>query len=217
MKIRNTLFAAAFAVFAALTASAQTQPGARPATPAPAQQRPAAPTGGAVTVADGKFAVIDTEAFGDQKNGIKRLVAAFQAVEREFKPRRDEIQTLKTRYDALVKQASDTRTVADPKSLAGISDQAETLKEDIERKQSAGQRDLNKRVKELTDPIYADIGTALQAFARARGLSVVFDISKMGGVVMVVNQGVDITPAFIAEYNQRNPATASAAPAAGRP
>ena len=70
--IRTTFFAAAFAATAALTASAQTQPAARPAAPAP---------GGAVTVAEGKFAIIDTEAFGDQKEGIKRLVAAFQTVE----------------------------------------------------------------------------------------------------------------------------------------
>ena len=48
----------------------------------------------------------------------------------------------------------------------------------------------------------------------------VFDISKMQGVVMLVNPaGVDITDAFIADYNQRNPAaTASTAPATpGRP
>src|SRR5215204_4344257 len=138
MKIRNTLFAAAFAVFATLTASAQTQPAARPATPAPAQQRPAAPTGGAVTVAGGKFAIIDTEAFGDQKDGIKRLVAAFQAVEREFKPRRDELQGLQTRYEALAKEINDTKAVADQKALQAKADQAQQLEIEIKRKQEDG-------------------------------------------------------------------------------
>ncbi|MET0649227.1 MAG: OmpH family outer membrane protein [Pyrinomonadaceae bacterium] len=208
--IRTTFFAAAFAATAALTASAQTQPAARPANPAPA---------GAVTVAEGKFAIIDTEAFGDQKDGIKRLVAAFQTVEREFKPRRDDIQGLRTRYDALVKEVNDTKAVAAPAALAAKADQAEALKVEIERKQQDGQKALDKRVQELTGPVYQDIGNALQAYAKARGLSVVFDVSKMQGVVMVVDGGIDITNAFIAEYNTRNPAsTAAAAPATpGRP
>ena len=95
--IRTTFFAAAIAATAALTASAQT----------PAQPRPAAPSAGAA-IAEGKFALIDTEAFGDQKEGIKRLVAAFQTVEREFKPRRDDITALRTRYDALLKDIDAT-------------------------------------------------------------------------------------------------------------
>ena len=207
--IRKTFFAAAFAATAALTASAQTQP----ATP-----RPAAPAaGGAVTVAEGKFAIIDTEAFGDQKEGIKRLVAAFQTVEREFKPRRDEITTLRTRYDALVKEINDTKAVAAPAAIQAKADQAQQLEIEIKRKQEDGQKALDKRVQDLTGPVYQDIGAALQAYAKARGLSVVFDVSKMQGVVMVVDGGIDITSAFIADYNTRNPAsTAAAAPATTR-
>ena len=166
---------------------------------------------------DGKIAIIDTDAFGAQQGGIGRLVNAFQTVDREFKPRRDEIQGLKTRYDGIVKQINDTKNVADQKSLAALADQAETLKAEIEQKQQAGQRALDKRVKELTDPVYQDISGALQSYARQRGITVVFDVSKMGGVMMVVNDAVDITKAFIADYNQRNPAAAaSAAPATTR-
>jgi Skp family chaperone for outer membrane proteins len=208
--IRNTFFAAAFAAFAALTASAQA-PATRPAA------TPAAPQAGVGAIAEGKFAIIDTDAFNDPAQGIKRLVAAFQTVEREFKPRRDEIQGLKTRYDALVKEIQDTQKVAAPAALATKAEQAEALKVEIERKQQDGQKALDKRVQDLTGPVYQDIGNALQAFAKARGLSVVFDVSKMQGVVMVVNEGVDITGAFIAEYNTRNPATAAATTPAARP
>lgn len=217
--IRTTLFAAALAATAALTASAQTQPTTRPATPAPAQPRPAAPTAAqtAAAIAEGKFAIIDTEAFGDQKDGIKRLVAAFQTVEREFKPRRDEITTLRTRYEAIAKDIEATKAVADPKALQAKADQATQLETEIKRKQEDGQKALDKRVQELTGPVYQDIGNALQTYAKARGLSVVFDVSKMQGVVMVVDGGIDITNAFIADYNQRNPATAAAATPAARP
>ncbi|MFL6257674.1 MAG: OmpH family outer membrane protein [Pyrinomonadaceae bacterium] len=214
--IRITFFVAAFAAMAALTASAQTQPSTRPAAPALPRPAAAAP-GGAVTVAEGKFAIIDTEAFGDAKDGIQRLVAAFQTVEREFKPRRDEIQTLRNRYDGLIKEVNDTKAVADQKALAAKADQASQLEIEIKRKQEDGQKALDRRVQELTGPVYQDIGNALQAYAKARGLSVVFDVSKMQGVVMVVDGGIDITSAFIAEYNQRNPATTAAAAPATRP
>ncbi|HEX8354607.1 MAG TPA: OmpH family outer membrane protein [Pyrinomonadaceae bacterium] len=203
--IRTTFFAAAFAAFAALTAAAQTTPAARTA---PAQG------GAAAAIAEGKFAIIDTDAFNDPAQGIKRLVAAFQTVEREFKPRRDEIQTLRTRLEALAKEIESTKAVADQKALAAKADQATQLDTEIKRKQEDGQKALDRRVQELTGPVYQDIGTALQAFARARGLTVVFDVSKMQGVVMVVNDQIDITSAFIADYNQRNPSTAAAAPAA---
>jgi Skp family chaperone for outer membrane proteins len=173
-----------------------------------------AQTGGA-TIAEGKFAVVDTDAFLDAKQGIQRLIAAYQTVEREFKPRRDELQSIKTRYDGIVKQINDTQKVADQKALAALADQAETLKIEMEQKQQAGQRDLDKRIRALTDPINLDLQNALMAFARARGVSVVFDISKMANVMMLVNNSVDITDAFIAEYNQRNPASTASAAAPG--
>jgi Skp family chaperone for outer membrane proteins len=206
--IRNTVAAAALLTFAALGANAQA-PAGRTAAPAPAAPRPAATApaqGGAI--AEGKFAVVDTDAFQDPKEGIARLVSAAATVDREFKPRRDEIQQLQTRYEALGKQIQDTQKVADPKALQTLVDQAETLKNDIERKQQDGQRAIQKRWAELSGPIFTDINNALRAYAQARGISVVFDLSKMEGVVMVVNpQGIDITAGFIAEYNQRNPAS----------
>lgn len=208
--IRKTFFAAAVAAFAAVTASAQA-PAARPASPA-------TPQGGAAVVAEGKFAVVDTDLFADQKQGIQRLIAAYQTIDREFKPRRDEVMQLQTRYEALVKEINDTKAVANPQALSTKADQAEALKTEIERKQQDGQKALQKRAQELISPVNQDIQNALQAFARTRGISVVFDLSKLDGVMMVVNpNAIDITGAFVAEYNQRNPATAAASAPPARP
>src|SRR5438045_2004985 len=152
--IRNTFAAFALAAFAALTASAQTQPAGRQ-TPAPRPAAPATqPSQGTAAIAEGKFAIIDTDAFSDPKQGIQRLVAAFQVVEREFKPRRDEVQQLQTRYDQLVKEVNDTKSVADRTALAAKADQAEQLKVEIERKQQDGQKAVAQRVQDLTKPIY---------------------------------------------------------------
>jgi Skp family chaperone for outer membrane proteins len=217
--IRTTIAAALFAATAATVAVAQT-PAGRPATPAPVRPAPAtnpAPQGGSATIAEGKFAVIDTESFADPKQGIQRLVAAANVMDREFKPRRDEIQALKTRYDNIVKQANDTKSVADPKALATLADQADSLKLEIEQKQAVGQKAFEKRWRELSEPIYTDINNALLVFSRARGVSVVFDISKLAGVMILVNErdAINITDAFIAEYNQRNPASTASASTPG--
>ena len=62
-----------------------------------------------------------------------------------------------------------------------------------------------KKLREATEPIYKDISPALQAFARQRGVNVIFDVSKLAEVMFIVNETVDLTRAFIADYNQRNP------------
>jgi Skp family chaperone for outer membrane proteins len=132
-------------------------------------------------------------------------------VNAEFKPRRDELQRLVASYEQIGKDIEATKNLSDQKALAAKAEQAETLKNDIERKQQDGQRAFEKRMREVTQPIWQEVGTALQTFARQRGITVIFDAAKMGDVMYVINDGVDLTNAFIADYNQRNPATASTA------
>jgi Skp family chaperone for outer membrane proteins len=172
----------------------------------------------AQTLPDSKVAIVDTEEFGDAKTGVTRLVNAFSTLERDMKPKRDELQQLQARYDQLVKEINATTAVADQKTIASKAEQAESLQKDIKRKQEDGQRDMDKRVKDLTEPIYTDISDALQAFAKQRGVSVIVDISKFRGAMMVVNDQIDITKAFITDYNSKHPAAAAPAAApAGTP
>lgn len=201
--IRNFAAAAVIAAFAALTVSAQQ----------PAANRPASP---AANVPEGKVAIIDSDAFGDQKAGVQRLIAAFATLDREFKPRRDELQGLQTRYQTIAKQIEDTKAVAKPESLAQLADQLSTIERDVKRKQEDGQAAYQKRLQELTEPVFRDLSQALQNYAKQRGIAVVFDISKMGNAMLVVNDALDITDAFIADYNQRNPASTAAAPTTSR-
>ncbi|MFN2512260.1 MAG: OmpH family outer membrane protein [Pyrinomonadaceae bacterium] len=213
MKLILCTLATTLAVLGPVTAEAQQPASGRPA--APAAQRPAATsptppqnTGG---IADGKIAIINTEAFADPKTGITRLVSALDVVNREFKPRSDELQKLRAQYEQLGKDIAATANVEDQRARTAKLEQAEALKKDIERKAQDAQSAYQKRLRDATEPIYKDISPALQAFARQRGVNVIFDVSKLGEVMFVVNDTVDLTRAFITDYNQRNPLTSAPA------
>lgn len=151
-----------------------------------------------------KIAVFDSDMLNDEKAGIKKLVTAFRSLEAEIKPRKDELVTLKAKYDLIVKQIQDTQKTAPAITLQAKADEAEILKRDIERKQQDGQQFLDKRMKEVTGPIYQEIGNALQAFAKQRGIDIIYDMAKLNEAMMVVNPAVDITPAFITDFNAKN-------------
>ena len=164
------------------------------------------------TAAATKIAVFASDALGDDKTGVKKLIAAFRQIEIDIKPLRDEIQGLRVRYDAAAAIVNKPPPTMDPKAIAAKADEAESLKSDIERKQQDGQKLLAKRTKELTDPIYQEINTELIAFAKGRGFDIVFDQSKLAGVAIVLNPGIDITTAFIAEYNSKHPLVPAGVP-----
>lgn len=215
--MKKAITAVVFAAATGLSAFAQQPAGGRPATTpatrpaAPAATSPA-PSGGASASAN--IAIIDISAFGDEKAGIARLMNAYATLRREFKPRQDELQTLRTRYEALGKELEQIKNVSDDKTLNAKAEQMQNLEKEIKRKGEDAQAAVQKREDELTSPVWDDINNALRAFAAQRGISLIFEKSKLAsnGLLFVVNDSVDITRAFIAEYNQRNPASAAAAP-----
>jgi Skp family chaperone for outer membrane proteins len=211
MKLILSTLAAAVAVLVPISVTAQPATARQPATPA---QRPAATSTtaaapGAGAIADGKIAIIDTEAFADPKTGITKLVRAFEVVNAEFKKTSDDLQRLRAQYEQLGKDIAATQPVEAQQARNAKIEQAEALKKDIERKTQDAQSAYQKRLREATEPIYNDISPALQAFARQRGVNVIFDVSKLAEVMFIVNDTVNLTRPFIADYNQRNPVAAA--------
>jgi Skp family chaperone for outer membrane proteins len=208
------LFAAALmlAAILALSASAQTRPGtARPAaTPATPQSVAPAPNG---PVPDTKIAFIDTGMFGEEKGGIGRYVNAVKSLEREFKPRQDELNTMQNRIKALADeiQKLSGNSVVDPKTIQAKNDEGERLQRDLKYKKEQADADFQRRYNEVVGPISQDIGKALDQFAQARGITMILDISKLAPAILTVNPNMDVTAAFIQEYNSKNPATAASA------
>lgn len=206
MKIARSFAAVGLLTAAAFCVSAQQQ--------RPAQQRPttpAAPPAAApqttVAVPDSKMAMIYSDAFLDPKNGIARFNSLLGTLNREFQPRQAELQGLQTRITTLTKEIEDTQSVADPNAIRQKRDQLAQLSTEFKRKGEDAEAAYTKRRQEIFLPLQQDIGKALEAFAKARGITVIVDGSQVP--VVYAAEALDITRAFINEFNSKNPATAS--------
>ena len=200
MKIARFFAAVAMLTATAFCVSAQQQRPAAPATPpATAPQT--------VAVPDSKMAMIYSDAFLDPKTGIARYSSLLNTLNREFQPRQAELQALQTRMTALDKEITDTQAVAAPDAIRQKRDQLAQLNTDYKRKGEDAEAAYAKRRQEIFLPLQQDIGKALEAFAKARGITVIVDGSQVPVVYAADN--IDITRAFIAEFNSKNPATAA--------
>ncbi|HMJ25025.1 MAG TPA: OmpH family outer membrane protein, partial [Pyrinomonadaceae bacterium] len=79
------------------------------------------------------------------------------------------------------------------------------------RKGEDAQAAYQKRLQDVLGPIYDEIGKALDAYAKAHGITLILDVTKVQGIVSA-SESLIITAPFIAEFNSKNPATASLTP-----
>jgi len=202
MKIARFFAAVGLLTTVAVSASAQTQ--RPPAGTAPAAQ-PQAPA--TVAVPDSKMAVIYSDAFLDAKTGIAKFTSLSNMLTREFQPRQTELQNLQTRINTLNKEITDTQAVADPNTIRQKRDQLEQANIEFKRKGEDAEAAFTRRRQEIFFPLQQDIAKALEAFAKARGITVIVDGSNVPFAYAADN--IDITRAFINDFNSKNPATAA--------
>ena len=198
--VRSFAAVALLSIVAAVSASAQQRPAAPTAVPPATQQA-------TVAVPDSKMAMIYSDAFLDPKTGIARFNSLLTTLNREFQPRQTELQNLQTRINTLTKEINDTQAVAAPEAIRQKRDQLEQLNTELKRKAEDAEAAYNKRRSDIFTPLQQDIGKALEAFAKARGITVIVDGSQVP--VVYAADSIDITRAFINEFNSKNPATAA--------
>ena len=199
---------ALIAVFAASAGFAQ-----RPA-PSPTAPAPTAPQAN-VVVPTSKLAVIYSDAFLDPKTGIAKFNNLLATLNREFQKPKDDLTQMQQRMqqlqDEITKlQQAPAGTPIDQKALQAKIDQLEQLKKDYQRKGEDATSGYNKRRGEIFAPLQDEIGKALEAFAKARSITLIIDGTQVPMVYAA--DSIDITRAFINEFNSKNPVTASATP-----
>ena len=158
-----------------------------------------------------KMAVIYTDLFLDPKAGIAKFGSLITKLNGEFQKTKDDITAMQNRGQALENEINKLRgapagTPIDQPALQTKIDQLEQLKKDIQRKAEDAQTAYNKRRNELFEPLQIEIGRALEAFAKARGINVIIDGAQVP--LLYAAESTDITRAFIAEFNSKNPVTA---------
>ncbi len=89
--------------------------------------------------------------------------------------------------------------------------QLDQLKKDYQRKGEDAQAAYQKRRAEVLAPLQDDVGKALDAYARSHAITMIIDGSQVQGIVYA-SETIDITRAFISDYNSKNPVTASVTP-----
>jgi len=186
----------------------------KPAAPTPTPV-PAAPASANVNIPVSKMAVIYSDMFLDAKGGILKFSALITKLNGEFQKPKDEINQMQQRGQALDAEINKLQTAPagtpiDQKSLQSKIDQLEQLKKDAQRKAEDAQANYNRRREELFQPLQKEIGIALEAYAKARGITLIIDGAQVPMVYAA--DSTDITRAFIVEFNSKNPVTASTTP-----
>ena len=211
--MRKYLFPLSALLVVAFATSVETiaQPGgaARP-NPTPAAATPPAATQAALPMS--KMAIIYTDLFLDPKTGIAKFNSVIAKLNGEFQKTKDELTQMQTRGTALETEINKLREApegapVDQRSLQAKIDQLDQLKKDIQRKGEDAQANYNRRRQELFGPLQDEIGKALEAFAKARGINVIIDAAQVP--LLYASESIDITRAFIADFNSKNPATAA--------
>ncbi len=169
--------------------------------PVSAQTKPAAKT-----IEPARIAFINSAAFLDEATGIKQMVRAAQGLELEFSNTQSELSLLNEKLRTLVGEMN--KLNADPtgnaKALQEKSAAGQKLQQDLAAKQQAAQQAYNQRLQEVQAPITSDIGKELRAFAKERDLGVVLDVAKLGEALLDLKPELDLTPDFIAFYNEKH-------------
>jgi Skp family chaperone for outer membrane proteins len=173
-----------------------------------------------------KIGIINTSVFDDDKEGIKKFVAAMNQLEAQVKPDLTNLQTMQTKLQNLQtelqgyeKQLNDPNTPAavDKNKIRATAqtkyDEFQKLQLEFEYKQKDYKANLERREQTLTNPIKTDIANAIQEFSKQKGYAMILDAARLFSADMVLglDERYDVTKEFIAFYNARTPATASAA------
>jgi Skp family chaperone for outer membrane proteins len=161
-----------------------------------------------------KIAVIDTDEFANPTTGVKKLLNGFNQVETRLKPLRDEIVGMQNRYNTLATEIQNAQKTGANVAQSKI-DEAQQLESDIKRKQEDGQKAYQRYSKQIVEPLNIEVAKAVEAYARSKGYDMVLDLAKFNGTMMVLNPSIDVTKAFITDYNAKNPSAVT--PAATTP
>ena len=178
-------------------------------TPTPGRPAPAQTQTPAADVPPSRIALIDTSAFDDEKRGIFRYIDAVKSIQPLFVTQNQELQNLQNRITALAEEVRKLTPVtpANERQIQLKTEEGTRLRQDFNTKRQRLAEDVQKKYQEVTAPLSEQIGKAMDQFARERGITMTLDLSKLLPAMLTALPAVDVTDAFIADFNRKNPRT----------
>jgi Skp family chaperone for outer membrane proteins len=162
-----------------------------------------------------RFAFIDVGAFEEENGGVTRLINANRALVLEFQPAENEINTIRTKLQGLAREIQTLNEAlqrgnppVDRKTLEDKSAEYERLLNEGQQKQEQLQQRFQERQAAVVGPIFQEIRTALNDFAKQRGFTAILSREIALGLS---DDKLDVTKDFITFFNAR-----PASPAPGR-
>ncbi len=200
-RITLALAIAFVACLAAVQAFAQ--PAARPQAPAASAN---------INIPISKMGVLYSEAFQDPKAGITRFTVTLNKLNGEFQAVQDDLNQTAQRLKGQQEEINKLQQAggATPAQIQAKIDTLDQQKKEYQRKGEDAKARYQKRYQDVFMPLQEDVNRALDAYAKTRGITLIIDGSQVP--ILYVSESLDITKAFISEYNSKNPATASVTP-----
>jgi len=199
---------AMFALVLAIAGLAQSTPAA-PATAA------AAPAGGVkVGIIDIQQAIIGTNEGGRD----------FEALQKKFEPKRNELASQNTEIDNLKKQLNTQGDKMNEEARATLVKSIETKQKSLQRAAEDAQNDYQQQQNEIAQRILQKMAPVIDKYAKANAYGLLFDSSNPWpqGPLLWATAGVDLTKTIVDAYNAQSgvaapPRPAGAAGASAKP
>ena len=161
--------------------------------------------------APANIGIIDSSVFGDEKGGINRVTAAIRQLGVKFQPLQTEIRGMQERLNTMQSDIQKKRAIQDAAMTARQIDEAQRLDVQIKRKAEDARTSYQKESAAVMEVLQKDISDALNAYAQAKGLTLVLDAQRVP--ILYAATSLDITQDFINDYNRTHPAGSAPAPA----
>ncbi len=166
----------------------------------------------AQTTQNNKVFVIDTGAFADEKEGIKKFSDAnkqvFDGLKQEYAELAKlarKIQDMKKEFQVLSEQFQKTPNgPISEASLQAKADEIANMEIDFKRKEEDLELKFAKRSQALIHPIRLDIYKEMNTFAKAKGYPIILDLVQLvesNLILAIGDEKVDLTKEFIQYYN----------------
>lgn len=156
-----------------------------------------------LSTSDSTIAIVYSANFTDEKRGITRLVKAIKGLDREFDLLNTDLQESKEQLRPVSTEMEEIILLNDVDEIQRRWKERVKLQQRYESKAKKVKEVYDKEYEQTVSPLMAQISKALEEYGRARGFSLVIDVSKNASAFYVLNSDLDITSDFIAYYNRQ--------------